>query len=151
MKNKITLKVEFVVSDKGVNWIIFRIKEKERLFSLENKRGRPPMEFVNKWICSKLHPMMEKFIHEKGIEHYEVPLKDSGNIDTLLFVSSFLIMNPDVVDIWDITSCEKYISNEANSIIEVQCDLEKEYENYCKFISLPAGRKEQQIYNFEKC
>lgn len=130
MKKKITLDaeiLEFSYLRKKTKFLVFSIQEMKDLYPFRDKSEWALSEFVYKWLHSKFCPEIEKFIHENGVKVGE-DLAEKGR-GGLANVGMFLSMNPNVIDMRSLDSCEDD-SSLFSSIIEIECDLEKEYKEF---------------------
>lgn len=132
MKKKITLKVEemeFSFWGKEARFIVFSQQEMEDLYSFKNKSEWSLSEFFYSWLYSKFRPEIEKFIHENKIEIYEGFSAEKARNSA--GGGLFLKMNPDVIEMYNLLPREDD-SFIPSQIIEIECDLEKEYEDFVK-------------------
>lgn len=132
MKKKIALKtedIEFRLGRNKAQFLVFRIREKEELYAFRDKSERLFSEFIYEWLYPKFLPAIEEFIHENKIEVCGGSFNESrGDITN---IGIFLNINPDIIEIRNLTLREDD-SFIPTSIIEIECDLEKEYEDFVK-------------------
>lgn len=131
MKKKVTLKVEeieFSIFGNKAEFIVFSIENMEDLYFFKNKSEWPLSEFIYDWLYSRFRPEIEKFIYENEIRVCEGFSAKEARGD-FFDMGIFLNMEPSAIEIRRLASHKDNFFI-PSQIIEIECDLEKEYEDF---------------------